>query len=321
MLSTEDVARGETSLSSVVGAAEGYALAEPGQLVFEATSDDFDPNRNPDTVEDGPESELDDDQVSYAVSSRFGEARSGPTTKPATEPRAINQEAPPQRVQPAMHRAPLAFGALALALSAATLTPAQAQRTRSASQRTEPHRAVLAVDHMWRDGGAYLHDTCNVEVALRLRGTSAQLHVTGTLERHSAELTPGGPSHPQHGRAEVDHVWSGTHHTDGLRRVIDFIQTTETAPATDPDMGLECSPELAEVGGQSERVLRCNVTPTPRWTTHPTTYLIAPIRFSLDARSAAIRNEVWLQDFGNERITLTHAVGRPTPARESRARR
>ena len=86
MLSTEDVARGETSLSSVVGAAEGYALAEPGQLVFEATSDDFDPNRNPDTVEDGPESELDDDQVSYAVSSRFGEARSGPTTKPATDP-------------------------------------------------------------------------------------------------------------------------------------------------------------------------------------------------------------------------------------------
>ena len=46
-----------------------------------------------------------------------------------------------------------------------------------------------------------------------------------------------------------------------------------------------------------------------------------PIRFSLDADGSAIRNEVWLQDFGNERITLTHAEPRPTPARSRRPRR
>ncbi len=77
MLSAEDVARGETSLEKVLGAAEGYAPAAPGKVSFEATTYDFDTIRDPDTVEDGPEDELDDDQVSYAVSSYFGEARSG----------------------------------------------------------------------------------------------------------------------------------------------------------------------------------------------------------------------------------------------------
>ena len=198
----------------------------------------------------------------------------------------------------------------------AALAPAQAQRT-----RTESHLAIVTVDHLWRDGGAYIHDTSNVQVALRLRGSTAEMHVTGSMERHAAELSPDGPSNAHHGRAEVDHVWTGTHQRDALHRLIDFTQTTETAPATDPDIGLDCRPEEADVGGQHERVLRCDVTPTPRWTTHPTTYLIAPIRFSLDARDAAIRNEVWLQDFGNERITLTHAAPRPTAARSRRPRR
>jgi hypothetical protein len=211
-----------------------------------------------------------------------------------------------------MHRAALVLTALSLT---AALAPAQAQRT-----RTESHRAVLVVDHLWRDGGAYIHDTCNLQVALQLRGSTAEMRVTGSMERHAAELSPAGPSNAHHGRAEVDHLWTGTHQQDALRRLIDFTETTETAPATDPNVGLDCSIEDAEIGGQRERVLRCNVTPTPRWTTHPTTYLIAPIRFSLAADGTAIRNEVWLQDFGNERTTLTHAEPPPSRTR-SRSQR
>jgi hypothetical protein len=77
MLSAQDVASGVSPRATVLGAAEGYAPAAPGGLVFEATTYDFDAIRDPDTVEDGPEDEIDEDQVSYAVSSYFGEQRSG----------------------------------------------------------------------------------------------------------------------------------------------------------------------------------------------------------------------------------------------------
>lgn len=77
MLSAQDLARGETTAAAIFGEAPGYAPAAPGKLVFETADYDFDTIRDPDTVEDGPEDEIDDDQVSYAVSSYFGEQRSG----------------------------------------------------------------------------------------------------------------------------------------------------------------------------------------------------------------------------------------------------
>ena len=148
-------------------------------------------------------------------------------------PGPSDQDAQRRSVQARMHRAALVLTALSLT---AALAPAQAQRT-----RTESHRAVLVVDHLWRDGGAYIHDTCNLQVALQLRGSTAEMRVTGSMERDAAELSPAGPSNAHHGRAEAD----GT----------------------------------------------------------------------------AIRNEVWLQDFGNERTTLTHAEPPPSRTRSRSQRR
>ncbi|HQY65042.1 MAG TPA: hypothetical protein PK141_26800 [Polyangiaceae bacterium] len=76
-LTAQDLARGETPASALFASLEGYSPAEPGSVLFEKKTYSFDEVRNPESLEDGPEDALDDDQVSYAISTYLQSERSG----------------------------------------------------------------------------------------------------------------------------------------------------------------------------------------------------------------------------------------------------
>jgi hypothetical protein len=76
-LTAHDLARGETPANAFFDSLEGYAPAEPGSVVFAKKDYTFADVRNPDSLEDGAEGDLDDDQVSYAITGYMQSERSG----------------------------------------------------------------------------------------------------------------------------------------------------------------------------------------------------------------------------------------------------